>query len=275
MKTRTVLIPGASRPIGRAIARMFGEAGYELFLPCYDWPESVAEMDEEFSQLGYKFTIKQVDLRKKSEIKKYFKELKTQISSLTVLVNNIERGGMPIVHGSYDHKHNKKQWDREFDTTLKAKWLLYRYSKKLLLKGKNSSLINISSIAGIVGRRGPAELFYSDGYSAANGGISTLTKTWACELAPKVRVNELMLGMIDSRHGKGTRGWATMSKKEKKNLKDRILLERTGQPKEVARAVMFLAHEATYMTGNVIQLDGGYTLGSDRVKPLPSGILAD
>ncbi len=269
----TAIIPGASRPIGKAIAEKFGDAGYDLFLPYYDWPESVQKMKQDFNHKGYNFTSCKVDLRKKNEVMKFIQKVKKKTTHLTVLINNIERGGMPIVHGSYDHNHNHNQWDLELETTLKAKHLLYNECKNLLLNSENASVLNISSIASIIGRSGPAALFFSDGYSSANNAISTLTKNWANELAPKVRVNELMLGLIDSRHGKGTRGWKTMTKKEKQSIKKHTLLKRTGLPEEVAETVLFLTTQANYMTGSIIKMDGGYTLGGECVPALPSGIL--
>ena len=273
-KTRKVaLIPGASRPIGRAIARTFGAAGYHLFLPYYDWPESVEEMCVEFSEKGYSHTTQSVDLRKKDEVEKFIQTVQKQAGHINVLINNIERGGMPIVHGSYDHSHNREQWQRELETTLKAKWLLYQQSLPLLKNTASATVINISSIAGKIGRTGPAAPFFSDGYSAANNAISTLTTTWAREVAPDIRVNEIVLGFIDGRHGRGTRGWRELTKKQKKALHQHILLKRTGTPKEVAKTVFFLATEASYITGASIPMDGGYSLGGDYVPPLPPGIL--
>ena len=271
--SKIALIPGASRPIGRAIARSFGKAGYHLFLPYFDWPESVEEMCIEFSNKGYNYTAQSIDIRKKNEVKKFLQTVQTKAGHIDVLINNIERGGMPIVHGSYDHSHNKEQWQRELDTTLKAKWILYQQSLPLLKDAESAAVINISSIAGTVGRTGPAAPFFSDGYSAANTGISTLTTTWAREAAPNIRVNEIVLGFIDGRHGKGTRGWQELTKKQKKSLHQHILLKRTGTAKEVAKTVFFLATEASYITGASITMDGGYSLGGDAVPPLPLGIL--
>ena len=102
--------------------------------------------------------------------------------------------------------HNMDQWDIEFDTTVKAKWLLFHHLFPLLTKESGGAVVNISSIAGITGRSGPAAVFFNDGYSAANKAIQSFTETWARQAAPAVRVNELVLGLIESRHGEGTRG---------------------------------------------------------------------
>lgn len=270
---KTVLIPGASRPVGRSIAKKFGEQGATLILPVFDWPESIKEMEKEFKELDFNFHVIQGDLRKEEDVTAVTKLIIKNTPKLDYLINNIERGGMPIVHGSYDQPHNAGQWDREFDTTLKAKWLLFHHCLPLLQKSSDASVLNISSIAGITGRCGPGAVFFNDGYSAANRGVDSFTTQWAREAAPHIRVNGLILGLIESRHGENTRGWSALSHKEIKEIYDHILLKRTGRTEEVADTVYFLSVLATYMTGSIIKMDGGFTLGSTKVPPMPKGIL--
>lgn len=270
---KTVIIPGASRPIGRAIARKFASEGANLVLPYFDWPESTATMREEFEARNIPHLALPVDLREPDQVKALIAAVLDTYGALHILINNIERGGMPVVHGSYDLDHNKEQWDLEIATSMKAKWLLFRHCLPLLKQAGKAAVVNISSIAGIVGRSGPAGLVFNDGYSAANRAVSSFTETWAREGAPEIRVNELMLGLIKSRHGENTRGWTTLTEEEKDTLRRHILLGRTGTPEEVAEAVFFLAHQAEYMTGSILRMDGGYTLGGDRTGPVPPGIL--
>lgn len=269
LQGKTAIIPGASRPIGRAIARKLAEHGVNLVLPVFDWPESNKEMEKEFDQKQYPYFSCQTDLRDKKQVEELLKKTSKTFGNLNILVNNIERGGMPILHGSYDHDLNKNQWQTEFSTTLHAKWLLYRSSLPLMKQSGQGVVVNISSIASIVGRSGPASVFFSDGYSAANRAVSSLTEAWAKEAAPEVRVNELMLGLIRSRHGEDTRGWSLLTDKEKKDLHEQILLRKIGTPKDVAKTVLFLINQADYMTGATIRLDGGYTLGGAVVPPIP------
>ncbi len=273
LQGKTVIIPGASRPIGRAIARKFAGKGATLILPVYDWPESISEMEEEFTAAGYNFRIFPTDLRKKNAVQQLSEFIDSQTGSIRFLINNIERGGMPVVHGSYDLPHNADQWDIEFETTVKAKWLLFHHLFPLLQKETGGAVVNISSIAGITGRSGPASVFFNDGYSAANRAIESFTETWARQAAPAVRVNELVLGLIQGRHGEGTRGWANLSGHEKQAIYDNILLGRTGFAEEVANTVYFLAVEATYITGASLRMDGGFILGGSKVPPMPTGIL--
>jgi len=270
---KIALVPGASRPIGRAIARKLGKAGVSLVLPTFDWPGSITEMENEFTEAGFTYISMPVDLRKKKEVIRLTQKIRDRFGALHILINNIERGGMPVVHGSYDLPHNLEQWDLEIATTLKAKWLLFHYCFPLMHKANEGAVVNISSVSAMLGRSGATASFFNDAYSAANRAISSFTETWAREGAPTIRVNELMLGLIQNRHGEGTRGWKELSEDTKKAITDQCLLERTGTAAEVATAVIFLVRDADYMTGSVLKMDGGVTLGSQRVPPMPTGIL--
>lgn len=270
---KVALIPGASRPIGRAIARKFASQGATLILPVFDWPESIAEMDKEFHDAEINFFTIPADLRKKEEVLRLSEFIRTKTGCLDFLINNIERGGMPVVHGSYDLPHNHDQWDLEFETTVKAKWLLFHHCFPLMQERTGGAVVNISSIAGITGRSGPAAVFFSEGYSAANRAMQLFTESWAREAAPAVRVNGLELGLIRNRHGEETRGWSHLTEQEKKDIEAEILLGRTGFPHEVAETTFFLTVTATYMTGATLRMDGGFVLGGSRVPPIPSGIL--
>lgn len=273
LQNKTVLIPGASRPIGKAIAKQFGLQGATLILPVFDWPESIEEMKQEFEQLGFDFHVTQKDLRREPDVTSLVELINQTAGKLDYLINNIERGGMPVVHGNYDQPHNAGQWDIEIDTTLKAKWLLFHHCLPLLRSSADGSVLNISSIAGITGRSGPGSCFFNDGYSAVNRAVDSFTEQWARESAPNIRVNGLVLGLIKSRHGENTRGWGTLTNEEKELIHEHILLKRTGNPNEVAETVYFLSVLATYITGSIIKMDGGFTLGSMKVPPMPGGIL--
>ncbi len=274
LKSKFVLIPGASRPIGRAIAHKFGNEGAFLILPHYDWPDSTKEMIDDFQTAGFSFFAHSVDLRDEDAVKKLIMEIKNHTKHLDFLINNIERGGMPVVHGSYDLAQNKDQWDLEITTTLKTKWLLYHHCLPLMQNDPTGgSIVNISSISALTGRSGPGAFFFSDGFSAANRAIRSFTESWSREAAPDIRVNELMLGLIESRHGPGTRGWKSLTEQEKDKIHNHILLKRTGYPEEVAKAVFFLAVEASYITGATLRMDGGFTLGGEKVPPIPPGLL--
>lgn len=271
---KTAIIPGASRAIGRSIANALGEKNVNLVLPTFDWPESITEMEAEFKRKGFSFLSLPVDLRDEEEVKNLIETAKDRFGEIQILINNIERGGMPVVHGSYDSPHNREQWDLEIATTLKAKWLLFHHCLPVMLEAGDGAVVNISSISGISGRSGAGAPFFNDAYSAANRAVSSFTETWAREAAPTIRVNELMLGLIRHRHGEKTRGWGELTNQEKTDISNQCLLERTGTPDEVATATLFLIKDADYMTGSVLRMDGGFVLGSQRVPTMPPGILS-
>ena len=101
----------------------------------------------------------------------------------------------------------------------------------------DGAVVNISSIAGIVGRSGPASYLFNEGYATANRGISLLTETWARLGAPQVRVNELMIGVVETRHGMHTRGWGLLAEKQRRAIVDHTLVGRIGRVDDVVRAV--------------------------------------
>jgi 3-oxoacyl-[acyl-carrier protein] reductase len=159
------------------------------------------------------------------------------------------------------------------ETTLRAKrWVFDAALPHLKAAGKGC-VVNLSSIAGVVGRSGPASLVFNDGYAAANRAVSLLTESWARVAAPEVRVNEIMLGLIATRHGPETRGWGLLDTEQRQVLLEHTLLRRIGTIEDVVQAVRFVIDDAPFMTGSVIRLDGGYVLGGDRVAPMPPGVL--
>jgi len=174
-----------------------------------------------------------------------------------------------VVHGPY----NPEQWDLEMETTLRAKRWVFDAALPHLQASGDGAVINLSSIAAMVGRSGPAGLVFNDGYAAANRGVSLLTETWARMGAPRVRVNEIMLGFVATRHAENTRGWGLLTQTDKEALIDHTLLDRTGTVDDVVKAVMFILKDAPFMTGAVLRLDGGYVLGGEKVPDMPPGVV--
>ena len=91
--------------------------------------------------------------------------------------------------------------------------------------------------------------------------------------APRVRVNEIMLGLIATRHAEKTRGWGLLAAADKKALIDHTLLQRTGTEDDVVKAVLFILRDAPFMTGAILRLDGGYVLGGEKVPDMPPGVV--
>lgn len=269
IKGKIALVLGGAKGIGKAIGFALAEAGAKVVLTCFDWPDESATMRQELADLAGDHLAIKVDLRDPQQVESLLQEVRDRFGALNIMINNIERGGMPIVHGPY----TPEQWDLEMTTTLKAKWWVMRHALPLLKDSGEGVAITLSSIAGLVGRSGPAGIIFNDGYSAANRAISSFTETWAREGAPSVRVNELMLGFFETRHAEQTRGWGELSADQKEAIRKHTLLQRTGKIDEIIKAVFFMIQDAHFMTGSVLRLDGGYVLGGEKAAPMPEGIL--
>ncbi len=271
LRGKTALVLGAVKGIGKAVAVALAQQGIRLILTRYDWKESFSDMENAFQAFGAEVEIIDVNLLEISEIDALIYKVERRFGLLDILINNIERGGWPAVHGPYV----QEQWDLEMATTLRAKRWIFDRALPLLKKSDNGVVINFSSIAGVVGRSGPVAPLFNEGYAAACRGVSLLTETWARMGAPTVRVNEIMLGVFETRHAEGTRGWETVLTDEEKNaIIDHTLMGRTGRLDDVVKAVLFIIKDAPYMTGSVFRLDGGYLLGGERVPPMPKGVLS-
>lgn len=268
LKDKFALVLGAGTGIGKEIAFYLANRGVTVAITHFDWPEKTALTCRELAELGGDHLAIKADLRSPVAVEQMVKEIRTKFKRLDILINNIERGGMPIVHGEY----TSDQWDLELETTLKAKRWIFKQTLPLLKDSGDGAVINISSIAALTGRSGPAALIFNDGYSAANRAISLLTETWAREGAPAVRVNELMLGFFETRHAQGTRGWQLLSPEEQAAIISHTLLGRSGQHRDIIKAVRYLLEDGDYVTGATLRLDGGYVLGGSKVPPMPPGV---
>jgi 3-oxoacyl-[acyl-carrier protein] reductase len=269
LRNKCALVVGAAKGIGKDLAFYLAGRGVTVATTYFDWPEDAAATRRQLAALGGEHLAIKADLRKPAEVEQLLKTVSGKFPRLDILINNIERGGMPIVHGAY----TSEQWDLELETTLKAKRWIFSQSLPLLKKSGDGAVINISSIAGLVGRSGPAGLIFNDGYSAANRAISLLTETWAREAAPEVRVNELMLGFFATRHAQGTRGWSLLTAAEQQAIIAHTLVGRTGRQRDVIKAVRYLLEDGDYVTGATLRVDGGYVLGGGRVPPMPPGVV--
>jgi 3-oxoacyl-[acyl-carrier protein] reductase len=267
LKNKVALVLGAVKGIGRGIGLDLAGKGCNIALTYFDWEESLTEMKAAFARTGQDHLIVKVNLLQTEKIYDLIQQVIDRFGRLDILINNIERGGWPVVHGPYV----REQWDLEMETTLRAKWWVFNAALPYLKASGDGAVINISSIAGIVGRTGPASYVFNDGYAAANRGISLLTETWARVGAPHVRVNEIMLGFFESRHGENTRGWNLLSAEQKDAIIKHTLIERTGRIDDMVKAVRFILKDAPFMTGSVLRLDGGYVLGGETVAPMPEG----
>ena len=266
---KVALVLGGIKGIGKAVALALAQAGAAVAVNYFDWEEELEGLRRDLSARGCDHLILRTDLRRVDEIPAAMQQVVSRFGRLDFLINNIERGGWPVVHGPYV----REQWDLEMETTLRAKRWVFAAALPFLKASGAGAVVNFSSIAGLVGRSGAAAPVFNDGYAAASRAVSLLTETWAREAAPEVRVNEIMLGFVETRHGPGTRGWGLLSGAQQEAIRCHTLLGRTGTLEDVVKAVLFLLCDAPFMTGSVLRLDGGYVLGGEKMQPMPGGII--
>ncbi len=269
LKGKVAIVLGAVKGIGKGIGLALAKEGVKVALNYYDWQESVEQMKHDFEETGADYLVLRTNLLKTGKIPSLVDAVIDKFGRLDILINNIERGGWPVVHGPYV----QEQWDLEMATTLRAKWWVYSSALPHLKSSGDGVVVNISSISGLVGRSGPAGRIFNDGYAAANRAVSSLTETWAREAAPEVRVNELMLGLVETRHGPQTRGWGLLTKEKRQEIIDHTPLRRIGCIEDVAKAALFIIRDAAFMTGSVLRIDGGYMVGGEYMEPMPRGVI--
>jgi 3-oxoacyl-[acyl-carrier protein] reductase len=269
LEGKVALVLGAIKGIGKAIALTLAEQGAFVVVNYHDWEEDLPALERDLARYPNRHLILQNNLLDTACIPQLIQTVIARCGRLDILINNVERGGWPVVHGPYI----QKQWDLELETTLRAKRWVFDQALPHLKASGDAVVINLSSISGLVGRSGPASYVFNDGYAAANRGISLLTETWARMGAPEVRVNEVMVGFVETRHGPQTRGWGLLSKAQQQAILSHTLLQRIGRIADVVKAVMFLIQDAPFMTGSLLRIDGGYVLGGSPVAAMPEGIL--
>ena len=242
--SKTALVTGGSRGIGRAcVARLAREGAKVAFI--YQLNQEAAEkLVEVFKACGVRAI--QADVREMERAQQIVDELVAEWGRLDVLVNcaGITRDGLL---GSM----LPQQWSEVLDTNLGGTYNYCRASVQTMLMSRRGAIVNISSTAAEFASRGQAN------YAASKGAIDSLTRALAKELAPrKVRVNAVAPGMIETDMSAAVRSLAA------DKLKDIIPLKRIGSPEEIAAVVAFLASDdAAYVTGQILRVDGGLSLG--------------
>lgn len=241
-----ILITGGSRGIGRAcVARMAAEGGKVAFV--YQSNQQAAdELVAQLTQSGHDVRAIQADVRDSARVHELVNQLVDQWQRLDVLVNSAG-----IVRDGLMGAMTADQWTDVVETNLGGTYNFCHAVVQQMMYQRAGSIVNLSSTAAEFASRGQAN------YAASKGGIDGLTRALAKELAPrKVRVNAVAPGMIETDMSAAVRGLAS------DQITKAIPLRRIGQPEEIANVVAFLASdEASYLTGQVIRVDGGISLG--------------
>jgi 3-oxoacyl-[acyl-carrier protein] reductase len=242
---KTVVITGGSRGIGAATAEAFVDAGADVFVLSRSENSEKAALLDRASKTGASYTWIETDISDDSSLEKALDTIFAQQGKIDILVNNagITRDGLLM-------RMSKEDWDAVIATNLSAVFTACKKVLRPMLKARGGSIINISSVVGIVGNGGQTN------YSASKAGIIGFTKSLAREVASReIRVNAVAPGYID------TDMTARLNEEARKALTAQIPFGRTGKPEEVARTILFLAsEEASYITGQVLVVDGGLAM---------------
>jgi NAD(P)-dependent dehydrogenase (short-subunit alcohol dehydrogenase family) len=240
LKDKVAIITGSSRGIGKATALLFAKEGAKVVINC---KVQVAQAKAVAKQIGPKHAIViQADVSKESEVQWLVSETIKHFGQIDILVNNAGEIFRPG-----DWRGDVNTWQQTLDTNLTSAWLMIREVAPKMKPG--SSIINTVSVYGFLGAAPVLA------YTSAKGGLITLTKSFAKELAPGIRVNAIAPSNVMTDMTKGA------GKDLIEQFKQATPLKRIAEPKELAKPILFLAsNDASYITGEVLVVDGGYSL---------------
>lgn len=243
LKDKVAVVTGAGRGIGKGIALELAKEGCNVVVSDINLEES-EKVVAEVEKFGVKGLAVKCDVSKKEEVDALINQTIEKFSKLDVLVNNA---------GIFPFKPflelTEEDWDKVLNVNLKSVFLCSQAAAKVMKEG--SKIVNTSSIAAFVGFEGLAH------YCASKGGINSMIRALALELAPKnICVNAVAPGAIDT---PGASEGA--DENTRKQTIAQIPLKRMGLPEDIANAVVFLASDkANYITGQTIIVDGGWIL---------------
>ncbi len=244
-ETKTVFVTGASRGIGKEIALKYAENGYNVIINYVSEKTNVEELKKEFEEKGVKALIMQADVTDATKIEEVVKKGVEEFGKIDVLVNNAG-----ITRDNLLMRMSEEEFDKVIEINLKGTYIVTKAVTKYMMKKRTGSIINLSSVVGVVGNAGQCN------YSASKAGIIGFTKSVAKELASRnIRANAIAPGFIE------TDMTAVLSDSVKENIHNQIPLKRMGTAKEVANLAYFLgSEESSYITGQVINIDGGMVM---------------
>lgn len=242
MRQKTAVVTGASRGIGHAIAIRLAEAGYDLAICAHTSSTALNEVHRQITDLGRQCTSYMGDIGDPAQVKNFFQQITQNHPTIDVLVNNAGISHVGLIQDMSD-----AEWDRILQSNLSSVFYCCRQAVPAMLSKKSGHIINISSVWGNTGASTEVA------YSATKGGVNTLTRALAKELAPShIQVNAIACGYIDTEMNHH------LSTEEKSQLCDEIPAGRAGTPEDVADMVLSLLASPDYLTGQIITLDGGW-----------------
>lgn len=242
MRRKTAIITGASRGIGRAAAIKLAGMGYDIAASCIKNTHLLDTLRQEICHLNVNCTIYTGDMGNYKDAASFFKLIQEEPGRADVLINN---AGISYVGLLQDMSPD--EWKYIMHANLDSVFNCCKLAIPMMLKEKSGKIINISSVWGCTGASTEAA------YSATKGGINALTMALAKELAPSnIQVNAIACGIIDTSMND------FLSQEELNTIKEEIPACRLGTPEDVASLICQLSESTSYLTGQVIKLDGGW-----------------
>jgi 3-oxoacyl-[acyl-carrier protein] reductase len=242
---RAAVVTGSSRGVGRSIALAFAKEGADVLVNYTSSEGPALDVVNEIRAMGRKSCAVKADVAVKAEVENMMNTAKQEFGRLDIVVNNAG-----FTRPAMLTKMSEEQWDAVVDAHLKGPFLCIQASSRYFQEQQYGKIINVSSVAGLVGTVGQVN------YSAAKGGILSLTKSVAREMARyNVSVNVISLGIVETDMTEKIRS----DEKLKEIYMNRILMKRFATAADISPAFVFLASsESDYITGQLLCVDGGY-----------------
>ncbi|WP_431123540.1 3-oxoacyl-[acyl-carrier-protein] reductase [Flagellimonas flava] len=242
LEGKNVIITGASRGIGKGIAEVFGKAGANVAFTYSSSEAPALELEKELSAMGVKAKAYKSNAASFEESQELVAKVLEDFGGIDVLINNAG-----ITKDKLLMRMGEEDFDTVIEINLKSVYNMTKAVQRTMLKQRQGSIINMSSVVGVKGNAGQAN------YAASKAGMIGFTKSVALELGSRnIRCNAIAPGFIE------TEMTDKLDDKMVQEWRDAIPLKRGGNPEDVANACLFLASDlSAYVTGQVLNVDGG------------------